>query len=89
MAVAIARREVSAEELRVVARRLLAIALVVEGSSRTEAARITGMDLSLSQIQSVEAEPELALRPTQLPVRVQAAYSNHCPDVLPQLPRME
>jgi transposase len=53
MVLALARREVSAEELRVAARRtkdsdqarrLLAIALVLEGASRTEAARITGMD---------------------------------------------
>jgi transposase-like protein len=53
MAVMIARRELSAEELRMAARRtrhsdqarrLLAIALVLEGTSRTQAARITGMD---------------------------------------------
>lgn len=53
MALAITRREHSAEELRVAARRtkdsdqarrLLAIALVLEGASRTEAARVTGMD---------------------------------------------
>ena len=48
MALTITRRELSAEELRVAARRskdsdqarrLLAIALVLEGSARTEAAR--------------------------------------------------
>jgi transposase len=53
MAVVITQRELSAEELRVAARRtrhsdqarrLLAIALVLEGASRTQAARITGMD---------------------------------------------
>ena len=53
MAVMIARRELSAAELRMAARRtrhsdqarrLLAIALVLEGTSRTQAARITGMD---------------------------------------------
>ncbi len=53
MALTITRRELSAEELRVAARRtkdsdqlrrLLAIALVLEGASRTEAARVTGMD---------------------------------------------
>jgi transposase len=53
MALAITRWELSAEELRVEARRskdsdqarrLLAIALVLEGLSRTEAARVTGMD---------------------------------------------
>src|SRR3546814_18793371 len=53
MALAITRQELSAEELRVTARRtkdgdqarrLLAIALVVEGTSRTQAARVTGMD---------------------------------------------
>jgi transposase len=53
MAVMIARRELSAEELRMAARRtrhsgqarrLLAIALVLEGTSRAQAARITGMD---------------------------------------------
>jgi len=53
MALTITRRELSAEELRVAARRskdsdqarrLLAIALVLEGSARTEAARVTGMD---------------------------------------------
>jgi hypothetical protein len=53
MAMEVTRLELSAEELRGVARRskdsdqarrLLAIALVLEGTSRTEAARITGMD---------------------------------------------
>ena len=53
MALAITRRERSAEEVRVEAqrtkdsdqaRRLLAIALVLEGATRTEAARVTGMD---------------------------------------------
>jgi transposase len=53
MALDVTRLELSAEELRRVARRsqdsdqarrLLAIALVLEGASRTEAARITGMD---------------------------------------------
>ena len=53
MALTITRRELSAAEVRVEARRskdsdqarrLLAIALVLEGSSRTEAARVTGMD---------------------------------------------
>ena len=53
MALAITRRDLSAKELRAEARRtndsdqarrLLAIALVLEGSPRTEAARVTGMD---------------------------------------------
>lgn len=53
MALAITREELSAAELRAgarrtkdsdQARRLLAIALVLEGASRTEAARVTGMD---------------------------------------------
>ena len=53
MALAIRREELSAAELRVAARRtkdsdqarrLLAIALVLEGASRTQAARVTGMD---------------------------------------------
>jgi transposase len=53
MALAITRPGLSAEELRVAARRtkdsdqarrLLAVALVLEGTSRTEAARVTGMD---------------------------------------------
>lgn len=53
MALTIARRERSAAELRLAgrrtkdsdqARRLLAIALVLEGASRTEAARVMGMD---------------------------------------------
>ena len=53
MALTLTRRELSAAEVRVAARRtkdsdqarrLLAIALVLEGASRTEAARITGMD---------------------------------------------
>lgn len=53
MAVAITRTELSAEELRLAARqsrdtwqarRLLAIALVLDGVSRTEAARAAGMD---------------------------------------------
>lgn len=53
MALAITRQELSAAELRVAARRtkdsdqarrLLAVALVLDGTSRTEAARVTGMD---------------------------------------------
>jgi len=53
MALEVTRLELSAEELRAAARRtkdsdqarrLLAIALVLEGASRTEAARVTGMD---------------------------------------------
>ena len=53
MALEIRRRELSPEELRQVARRtkdsdqarrLLAIAMVLEGATRTEAARVTGMD---------------------------------------------
>jgi transposase len=53
MALAITRGEFSADELRGAARRakegdqarrLLAIALVLEGASRTEAARVMGMD---------------------------------------------
>jgi transposase len=53
MALTITRQDLSAEGLRVVARRtkdsdqarrLLAIALVLEGARRTEAARVTGMD---------------------------------------------
>lgn len=53
MALAVTRNDRSAAELRTAARRskdsdqarrLLAIALVLEGQSRTEAARITGMD---------------------------------------------
>ncbi len=53
MALAIARRELTAAELRLAARRskdsdqarrLLAIALVLDGTSRTETARLTGVD---------------------------------------------
>lgn len=53
MALAITRRDRTAEELRAAARRskdgdqarrLLAIALVLEGQSRSEAARVMGMD---------------------------------------------
>lgn len=53
VAVAITRTDLSATELRMsaaatrdacVARRLLALALVLEGSNRTEAARLCGMD---------------------------------------------
>ena len=53
MALEVTRLELSPEELRRAARRtadsdqarrLLAIALVLEGASRTEAARVTGMD---------------------------------------------
>lgn len=53
MALEVTRLELTAEELRVSARRtkdsdqarrLLAIALVLEGASRTEAARVMGMD---------------------------------------------
>ncbi len=53
LAVAITRMALSATELRMaaaatraacVARRLLALALVLEGSNRTEAARLCGMD---------------------------------------------
>src|ERR1700757_3875601 len=53
MAVALTRRELGSAELRAAAarskdaaaaRRMLAIALVMEGASRTEAARSTGMD---------------------------------------------
>src|SRR5688500_9352898 len=53
MALEVTRIELSAEALRAAARRtqdsdqarrLLAIALVLEGASRTEAARVTGMD---------------------------------------------
>ena len=53
MALTVTRRELSSAEVRVAARRskdsdqarrLLAIALVLEGMSRTEAARVTGMD---------------------------------------------
>ena len=53
MALAITRPELSAEDLRLAARRskdadqarrLLGIALVLDGASRTEAARATGMD---------------------------------------------
>ena len=53
LAVAITRTDLSATELRMaaaatrdacVARRLLALALVLEGSNRTEAARLCGMD---------------------------------------------